>query len=210
MLNNKPRGRGRPPGRSQTRAEILAIARRRFLAEGYDRVSMRSIAAEAGVDVALISYHFGSKKGLFGAALALTANPPELLAKELSGPLNSLPERVVRTVIHAWENPETGAPLRAAINGALHDPDVARLFREMLEQEMIARLAERIGGTEATRRASVAASQIAGLIMGRYILAFEPLASMPVDELAERMAPPLRAALAGPRPARAARAQSER
>ena len=202
MLNNK-RGRGRPPGRTQTRDDILAVARRRFFAEGYDAVSLRSIADEAGVDVALIGYHFGSKKGLFGAALALTANPAELLARELDGPLNSLPERIVRTVVAAWEHPEAGASLRAVIGAVLRDPDVARLFREMLEREMIGRIADRIGGADATRRAAMAASQLAGMIMGRYILGFEPLASMPADELVQRMSPALRAALAGGRPARA-------
>ena len=70
------RGRGRPRGDTGSRAAILAVARRRFLAEGYDRVTLRSVADEAGVDVALVSYHFGSKKGLFGASLELPANPP--------------------------------------------------------------------------------------------------------------------------------------
>jgi AcrR family transcriptional regulator len=199
---NKPRGRGRPPGRTRTREDILEVARRRFFAEGYEGVSLRSIADEAGVDVALIGYHFGSKKGLFGAAVALTANPAELLARELKGPLNSLPERVVRTVMAAWEHPDSGASLRAVIAAVLRDPDMARLFREVLEREMIVPLADRIGGADANRRAAMAASQIAGMIMGRYILGFEPLASMPVDEVVERMTAALRATLAGPRPAR--------
>jgi AcrR family transcriptional regulator len=199
---NKGRGRGRPPGRSETRAEILAVARRRFLAEGYAHVSLRSIAADAGVDVALISYHFGSKKGLFGAAMALAANPAELLAQELDGPLNSLPERIVHAVVTAWEDPAAGGTLRTFILAAIQDPDVARLFREMLEREIVNRLAERIGGADATRRASVAVSQVAGLVMARYVLGVEPLASMTADELAQRMAPALRAALVGPRPAR--------
>lgn len=194
------RGRGRPAGPSETRTEILAVARRRFLADGYDSVSLRSIAQEAGVDVALISYHFGSKKGLFGATMALTANPAELLARELDGPLNSLPERIVRAVIGAWDEPETGGSLRAFMRAALQDPDVARVFREVLEREVIGRMAERIDGADATRRASMAASQIAGMLIARYMLGVEPLASMSVDELAARMAPALRAALAGPRP----------
>ena len=100
-MMNMPRGRGRPAGRTETRADILAAARRRFLADGYDRVTMRSVAAEAGVDAALISYHFGSKRGLFGASMQLPANPPEILAAALSGPVNTLPERLIRTVLAA-------------------------------------------------------------------------------------------------------------
>ena len=199
---NKTRGRGRPSGRTQTRAEILAVGRRRFLAEGYDRVTMRSIADEAGVDAALLSYHFGSKKGLFGAAMQLPANPPEILAAALAGPLDTMPARLVRTVVSTWDDPERGAALRTFAQAAITDPDVARLFREMAEREMIGRIAERLGGPDATRRAAVAASQMAGMIFMRYVLALEPLASMPIDELTGRMTPALAAALTGPRPAR--------
>lgn len=198
-MMNKLRARGRPAGQSSARADILTVARRRFLAEGYDRVSLRSVAEEAGVDVALISYHFGSKKGLFGAALALSANPAVLLEAELAGPLNSLPERLVRRIVAVWEDRESGNSLRALLEASIRDPDVARLFREVAEREMIGRIAERIGGVDATRRASIAMSQIAGMVIARYVLELQPLASMSVDELADRLAPTLRAALIGPR-----------
>src|SRR5438552_3568890 len=121
---NKKRGRGRPPGRTETRAEILAIARSRFLLDGYERVTLRSVAEEAGVDVALISYHFGSKKGLFGAAMALATNPAELLERELAGPLNSLPERLIRAVVAAWDDRAAGGSLRTLMEAALVEPDV--------------------------------------------------------------------------------------
>lgn len=196
---NKTRGRGRPRGTTSTRTDILAAARRRFLEDGYDRVTLRSVAADADVDVALISYYFGSKKGLFGAAMALAANPAVLLAGELTGPLNSLPERVVRTVLRVWDDPETGPSLRTFLEAMVRDPHVARTFREVIEQEMLPALAERLGGdTEATRRASVATSQLAGMIFSRYVLCVEPLASMSHRDLARHMAPGLRAALVGP------------
>ncbi len=196
---NKARGRGRPSGDTGAREAILDVARQRFVAEGYDDVTLRSVAAQAGVDVALISYHFGSKRGLFGACLALVANPADVLTTVLAGPLNTLPERLLRTVLRVWDDPVQGAPLRAMVAGAVADPGVARLFRQMAEREMIGRIAERIGGADAAQRAALAASQLAGLIMARYVLHFEPLASMPADELAARSAPAMRAALAGPR-----------
>jgi AcrR family transcriptional regulator len=196
---NKARRPGRPPGHTHIREDILDVARRRFLNDGYERVTMRSIATEAGVDAALISYHFGSKRGLFGATMQLTANPPEVLADALAGPLSNLPHRLLRTVLSVWDDTERGAPLRAFATAAVYEPDVARLFREMAEREMITRIAERIGGPDASRRAAVATSQIAGLVFVRYVLRLEPLASMPADELAMRAAPSLGAALAGPR-----------
>jgi hypothetical protein len=72
------------------------------------------------------------------------------------------------------------------------------VFRELVEHEMLPRIAERIGGRDATRRASVAASHIAGLVMARYLLRLEPFASMPRAEVVRRMAPGLRSALIGP------------
>src|SRR3954449_9111236 len=147
MLMNKARGRGRPRGTSTTtKADILAAARRLFFEHGYDGVTLRAVASDAGVDVALISYYFGSKKGLFGAAMALGANPALLLAEELRGPLNSLPERIIRTVLRVWDDPVSGPTLRAFLDGIVRDPQVARIFGEMMEHEMIPAVAERVGG----------------------------------------------------------------
>ena len=75
---NKSPGRGRRTGAPDTREAIRLAARARFLADGYQAVTLRKVAADAGVDVALISYYFGSKVGLFGAAMALPVNPAEL------------------------------------------------------------------------------------------------------------------------------------
>ena len=197
---NKCRARGRPAGGSTARADILAAARRHFLAEGYHRVTLRTIAAEAGVDPALISYHFGSKRGLLGEAMALAVNPAELMAREMAGPLNNLPERLLTTVLTVWDDPETSGSLRTFIEGVVGDPEVGRVFRELVEHEMLSRIADRIGGSDARRRAAVAASHIAGLVMARYILQLEPFASMPRAEVVRRMAPGLRTALMGPPP----------
>ncbi len=160
---------------------------------------MRAIA-EAGVDAALISYHFGSKRGLFGACMELSTNPADLLAQALDGPLNALPKRLVATVLRAWDDPEGGASQRALAQAAVREPDVARVFREMAESEMLPRIAERLTGPDRTSRAAVVASQMAGLIFMRYLLRLEPIASMPTDELVTLMTPALRTALAGPRP----------
>src|SRR3954471_23795549 len=196
---NKSRGRGRPTGTTTTRADILAAARGRFLADGYDSVTLRAVAGDARVDVALISYYFGSKKGLFGAAMALGANPAELLARELSGPLNSLPERLVRTVLRAGDAPETGPSLRAFLEALVREPQVTRGFAEMMEQEMLPSIAVRLrGGARAVGRAALVTSQIGGLILTRYVLRVEPVSSMSHQELARRMAPALRAAIVAP------------
>jgi AcrR family transcriptional regulator len=204
-MMNKSGVRGRRPGRPETRARVLEVARRRFLADGYQATTMRSIAADAEVDVALVSYFFGSKKGLFGAALALSANPPEILVRALPGDPNRLPERVLRALLDVWEDPERAGSLRVMIAGAISDPDVARLVKEVFEQEMVDRIAEHIGGSRARMRAAAFTSLLAGLIFTRYILGLDPVATMTADELIRSHAPCLRVALVGPTPRKAAR-----
>ncbi|WP_406431070.1 TetR family transcriptional regulator [Streptomyces sp. NBC_00631] len=55
-----------------TRRALLLAARARFTRLGYDRTTLRDVAADAGVNLALIKRYFGSKEGLFKAALAST------------------------------------------------------------------------------------------------------------------------------------------
>ncbi|ONH59907.1 TetR family transcriptional regulator [Frankia sp. CcI49] len=199
---NKPvaGSRGRRPGSPDTRAAILEVARRRFLDQGYRSVSLRSIAAEAGVDVALISYFFDSKKGLFGAALGLVANPPELLSSALRGDRATMPERVLRTILTTWDEPDLGGQLEVMAVALMQEPEFARLFREVLEREIIGRVAEYLGGADAPQRAAAFSAQVAGIIFSRYVLRLEPIASMPADELVRYLSPGLRAVLRSPHP----------
>ena len=174
------------------------MAHRRFLAEGYQSVTMRSVAAEAGVDAALISYYFGSKKGLFGAAMALSANPPEVLLAALAGDPQHLPERVLTALLHAWDDPAGGAALRTMVSAAMQEPELARLLREVLEHEIVDRLAEHLTGRSGRVRAAAFVTQLSGVVFTRYVLAVEPVATMKVDELVRSLSPGLRAALQGP------------
>ncbi|MGW3268264.1 TetR/AcrR family transcriptional regulator [Streptomyces sp. NPDC001056] len=194
---NSSGARGRRPGKPDTRAQILLVARRRFLEGGYQDVTLRSIAAEAGVDLALISYYFGSKKGLLSAALALTVNPSDILGRAAQGDPATFPQRALHSLLRLWEDPATGTPLRALVAGAAHDAAFADLVKDMTEKELIDKIATRIGGRDARKRAAAFCAQIAGLIVTRYILRLEPMASMPPDEIIRTYSPPLRLALGG-------------
>ena len=199
MKSASPAGRGRRPGNPHTKDDICDAARRQFLTQGYQETTLRAIAAEAGVDPALINYYFGSKQGLFGAAMALTVNPPEMLHRAIAGDLATLPERLVATLVTAWDDPTEGEPLRVLVAAAAHEPAVARLVREVIETEMTRQLTERLGGRDASARAAAFGAQLAGLILSRYWLRVEPLASMPIHELIRYTAPGLHAAIRGPR-----------
>lgn len=199
---NKSPSRGRRSGGSDTRETIRLAARARFLADGYQDVTLRAVAADAGVDVALISYYFGSKQGLFGAAMALPVNPAELFGRllETTEDLADLPPLVLRTILGVWDDPETGAQLRALARAAVADDHLGRLIREAVAREIAGRLAERLGGPDGTRRAGAFVTQMAGLIFTRYLLQVEPLVSMTQDEIVEQLTPPLRTILAGEGP----------
>lgn len=192
---NKSATRGRRAGSPDTRAQILAAASRRFLAEGYRAVTMRQVAADAGVDLALVSYYFGSKKGLFSAAVTDSANPADVIARAVRGDLATLPQRALHDLLVLWDDPVTGAPLKAMFGSVGQDPDLAGLVREMLERELIALLAARLGGIDGERRAAAFCTQIAGIVVTRYILHLEPVASLPADEIIRIFGPALQTVL---------------
>lgn len=186
-MNN---ARGRRPGQPNTRERIRTVAREAFLASGYPRTTLRAVAAAADVDVALISYYFGSKQGLFAAAMTLPVSPASVLSQVLSGDPNRMAEQVVAAVIATWDDPELGEPLKALITAAIQDATVLRALREYVEQEIIARLAERIKGPGATARAGALVTTLVGVIFTRYLLGLEPVASMHPVELARRVTNP--------------------
>ncbi|WP_051836468.1 TetR/AcrR family transcriptional regulator [Streptomyces sp. NRRL WC-3742] len=192
--------RGRRPGSPDTRAAILEIARRRFLTEGYQAVTLRSVAAEAGVDMALISYYFRSKRGLFGAAMALTVNPAEAIEQALAGDPATLPQRLLRTLIAVWDNPASGPPLLAMLRNVVQDEGHAALVREVMQREIVERVAARLDGPGAQRRAAAFGVVVAGVITTRYLVRLEPVASMTPDEIVRHVGPSLRLALNGPEP----------
>jgi AcrR family transcriptional regulator len=195
---NKSSTRGRRPGGSNSREQILTAARSRFLADGYEAATMRAIAADAGVDAALISYFFGSKRGLFASAMALPVNPIDVLITVLQGDLATLPERVLAALLNTWDDPGTGEPLRALARAALTDADLGRLVADGIGTEIIGRIAARISGPDATRRATAFVTQTAGLIMSRYLIRIEPLASMPAQDAVQLLTPTLRFTLGIP------------
>jgi len=194
-VTNSPGPRGRRRGNPDTRAQILDAARRRFLSGGYRAFTLRAIAAEAGVDIALVGYYFGSKKGLLSAVLALVPNPAAIVDRVAQGDLATFPERALRSVLALWDDPATSAPLRALLAGAARDAAFAAIVKETMQQAVIDKIADRIGGQGVRARAAAFYAQMAGLIGTRYILCLEPIASMPADELIEIYRAPLRLAL---------------
>ncbi len=187
-------GAGRRPGNPQTRAALIDAARSRFVAHGYDGVTVRSIAADAGVDPALINYFFGGKQGLFAETMSLTVSPAEVAGEVLAGPQAGLGERLLTGVLTTWDDPASGPPLIALVRAAAGEESFADMLREYARSEIIDPIRQRLGDTHPERAAAVG-TQILGLVYSRYILRLEPIASAPAAHLVATLAPALQAVI---------------
>lgn len=156
---------------------------------------MRSIARDAGVDPALLNYHFGSKDGLFGAVMSLTLSPPRVLAQVLESGGPATAASLLGAVVDTWDHPEYRAPLVTLLREAGVSPEVRRAFAGYISNEIVARVADQIGGPQASKRAAAVATSIAGLVFCRYVLELEPLASMSKAEIIRYLRPGLEANL---------------
>src|SRR3989454_7591592 len=101
---------GRRPGSGGTREKILAAARSHFAKVGYEAGTVRGIAAEAGVDPALVLHYFESKQGVFRAAVHFPVDPAQFLPRLLAPGLDGLGERLVHFFLDTWDSP-AGRPL---------------------------------------------------------------------------------------------------
>jgi AcrR family transcriptional regulator len=190
--------RGRRPGPSGTRKGIAQAARRQFAALGYDRTTIRSVAAEAGVDPALVVHYFGSKQRLFLDAIELPFEVGELVERLQNGPRTKVGERVAQFVLDVLEAPEARARWTGMIRAAASDPDAAGILREVLTQRIFEPLAQALHSDDAALRANLVGSQVVGLLMARHIVGVEPIASTDTEILVRAIAPTFQRYLTGP------------
>lgn len=181
-----------------TRGVILTAARELFAARGFERTSMRAVAREARVDPALVLHYFGKKENLFLAAIELPFEPEAVLPTILAGDADSLGERVASFAVEVLENVHARARVLAIVRAAASEPAAAALLRGLIEQRIRDPIARALGTEDAELRAALMGSQIVGLVMARYVLRVEPLASLSPAELVEKVAPTFQRYLAGP------------
>lgn len=181
---------GRRPGNQDTRGQIITAARHAFAAKGFAGASMRGIAAEAGVDAALIHHYFESKQQLFLATIALPLGLPQVVEQVAAGERRDLGERLVQTVLSVWDS-ELQPSLVAAVRTALTDPALTRSVGEFLNLEVIGQVLRRddLPPEEANRRAGLVASQVLGLVMGRYVLRLPALVNRQTEDLVAEIGP---------------------
>jgi AcrR family transcriptional regulator len=177
--------------RSDVRGDILTAARGLFAARGFKGTTMRAVAEAAGVDVALVPYYFGNKDGLFAATLELPVDPATIIESLFAEGVDGLGERVVRAIAGLVEDDVMGPAIVGLIRSAVTEGPAHDVVRGLIVSVLVAGDARQLDVPDARRRASLAATQIVGLIMARHVLRIEPLASMTPDELVEHVGPNL-------------------
>jgi AcrR family transcriptional regulator len=201
--NRRSTGRGRRPGGPDTRGEILAAARTSFADRGFDRTTIRGVAADAGVDPALVHHYFGNKEDLFLAALEVPIDPRTLIPEVFLPGLEGVGERLVRTFLGVWDGPENNQALVAFIRTAFVADETAELLRNGIEAVVLRAVIPQLRPAgDAEVRATLVASQMAGLIMARYVVRIEPLASLPAEDVVSWVAPNIQRYVDGPPPPR--------
>jgi AcrR family transcriptional regulator len=189
---------GRRAGESGTREAITEAARRQFAQRGFDRTSLRSVAKEAGVDPTLVSHFFGSKQELFVNVVELPFDPAAVLPGVVAGDRDEIGLRLARFIVGLLESDEGRQRFTGLIRAAASEEAAARLVREIVTHRILGTIAEHLGADDAAFRASLAGSQVVGLVMARYVVGVEPLASRPAEEVAETIAPVLQHYLTEP------------
>lgn len=177
--------KGRRPGSPDTQTEILEAAGREFTSRGYDGATIRGVAAAAGVDPALVLHYFGTKEQLFVATLHVPVNPAAIVRGILDDTEpGQMGERLIATMLGVWDATAHRNPLIAVLRSVAGEGPVADTVREFIERSIIAAFAERLPGPEPQLRAVLIGSQVAGLLLARYVVRLEPLASADPRRLA--------------------------
>ncbi|WP_210578007.1 TetR/AcrR family transcriptional regulator [Streptomyces sp. GESEQ-4] len=193
------RGRPRRTESADTRDRILNAAREEFSERGYEKTSVRAIAKAAGVDSALVHHYYGTKEQVFEAAVEV-AFAPALKVRDVvvEGPLDDVGERMTRVIFGLWENPVTRAPLLAIVRSAVNTEAAAAVFRRLVSAQLMRRIAGRLDAPDAELRAELAAAQLVGVAMMRYVIKMEPVASVDVEQIIRRVAPVVQGHLTNP------------
>ena len=197
MAESRRTGRWRTGQRNKQR--IVEVAREHFK-HGYEQATVRAIAADAGVDVAMVYYFFGNKEGLFNAAVIdIPEHPLHQLATLLDDDgVDQIGTRLVRRFIEHWDEGDTFEPLLTVWRSAAVQPLARKLLHDTLAGPLAERVAAEFGVDDAVLRVELVASHLMGLAFARYQLRIEPIASTDVDHLVAWIGPTVQRYLTGP------------
>lgn len=190
-----PRRTGRRPGVSNSREKILTAARTRFSAEGFTETTIRAIAMEAGVDGALVMRFFGSKDKLFVAAMSLPQGFTDRFEAVLEGDPSTYGERLVRTYLQIWDDPEAAEPLLAMLRSSLTTDKTADLLRDFLESRISSVIAPQLAAPDAPLRVALVVSQLLGITLAAKVVKIADVLEADTETLVTMLAPSIQSTL---------------
>lgn len=149
-----------------------------------------------GVDAALVHHYFGSKRDLFLAAIDIPVDPDVVLAALRETDSEDLGRQLIRSIVGLWDGPAGPAAIALVkANLSATDPTILRSF---LTEIVLTAIGERLEpADQISLRTSLVASQLLGLLLSRHVIKLEPLASAPLDQVAELVGPTLQRYLTG-------------
>ncbi|MEU0389549.1 TetR family transcriptional regulator [Streptomyces chartreusis] len=192
MVDSKPTA---PARRSDaTRAAILDAARERFAADGYERATIRSIARDAGIDPSMVMRYYGSKEGLFAAAVTVDLKLPDL------GPLprEEVGSALVTHFLAMWEENEVLTALLRV--GASNQAGAERM--QGIFQDQLLPVAHQVcpDPEQVPARAALTSTQLLGMALARYVLRLPPAVALSRQEIVAWLAPTVQRYLTAPNP----------
>lgn len=177
-----------------TRSAILTAARKLLAEQGYEATTIRAVAAEVGVDPSMVMRYYGSKAGLFSAAVETDL----FLDKIPQVPRSQLGAAMARHFISRWEGELSDEALTLLLRSAATNEDAAAQMRVIFDSQITKFVRDFTGGgADAARRAALVSSQMLGLALTRYVLKLRPVTGMDVTALVESVAPVLQYYLTG-------------
>jgi len=182
---------GRRPGKTATKEQIISVAQTFFAKTSYDQVTIRDVAKIAKVDPALVMHYFGTKQELFIAAMTPPQRVPQKIAKALEGDAERIGLRLATLFVGFLESPTTNHIVVGVLRAVIHVPAAAALLKTILVSPILTAFKNSGKLDQPELRATLVQSQLVGLIVTRYILKIEPLATLPPDELITYLAPTL-------------------
>lgn len=175
------------PRRSdRTRTAILDAARQRFAAQGFERTTIRAVAADADIDPSMVMRYYGSKAQLFDAALDIDLRLPDLSAI----PAEERAEALVRHFLHRWEHEGADDALLLLLRSAVTNDQAARRMREIFAAQVSPAL-----GPATKDNVGLVSAQLLGLALTRYLLRIPAVVRMTPEEIVAAYTPAVRSML---------------
>ena len=177
-----------------TRSAILTAARKRFAMDGFERTTIRAVAADAGIDPSMVMRYYGSKDGLFSAATDIQLHLPDLTGVDR----DRLGEALIRHWVELWEGALSDQVMIVLLRSAITNEEAAQQLRTIFTAQVMQAVAHVVDDpAEASTRAGLVSSQMLGLALTRYILQLPPVAELDQDTLIAGVAPTIQRYLTG-------------